>query len=253
MIRFVDTHLHIDRLGQPETELQAARERGVAHFVIPGVRPRDWPELMACLDRYPGTWAAPGVHPLAAGEWRDEHTAQLCALAEDPRVVAIGEVGLDRKVDIPMEHQEALLRRMIRLARTLGRPLLVHYRQATGRLLEILAEEGAERVGGIIHAYSGSLQTARQLIDMGFVLGIGGIITYPEARRLPLVVQNVPAESLVLETDAPYLAPHPCRDQPNHPANLILVAETVAGLRGWTLEETAHITTQNAQRILRIP
>ena len=148
--------------------------------------------------------------------------------------------------------QEEVFRQMIRLACDTGKPLLLHNRETTGRLLEILREEQADRVGGILHAFSGSLETASALIRLGFALGIGGIITYPEARRLPGIIDQLPAEWLVLETDAPDMPPHPRREQANRPENLLLVAEKLAALRGWSLSETAEITTNNARRVLHL-
>jgi TatD DNase family protein len=142
---------------------------------------------------------------------------------------------------------------MIGIARDTGRPLLLHCRGTTGRLLGVLRSEGAAAVGGIAHAFSGSLETARQLIGLGFALGIGGVVTFPEARRLAEVVRTVPAEWLVLESDAPDLPPHPYRGHPNRPEWLALVAARVAELRGWTVAETARITTANARRVLHLP
>jgi len=146
-----------------------------------------------------------------------------------------------------------VLRQMIGLARETGKPLLLHSRRATGRLLNLLRRERADEVGGIAHAFSGSLETARQLIELGFALGIGGVVTFPDARRLAEVVCHVPAEWLVLETDAPDLPPHPHRGAENRPEWLTLIAARVALLRGWTADETARITTANARRILRLP
>jgi TatD DNase family protein len=131
--------------------------------------------------------------------------------------------------------QEQAFRAQLRLAIAAGRPVLIHCRQAAGRLLQILREEGAERVGGIFHAFSGSLETARQGIRLGFAIGVGGTLTYPNARRLPEVVREVPAEWLVLETDAPDLAPHPHRGEVNRPAWLPLIARQVAELRRWSV------------------
>jgi TatD DNase family protein len=193
------------------------------------------------------------MHPLAAGEWCPECERELQQLLVEPEVVAIGEIGLDALLPSPsLEMQEQVFRAQLRLAIAAGRPVLIHCRQATERLLRILHAEGAERVGGIFHAFSGSLETALDGIRLGFAIGIGGTVTYTNARRLPEVVKKVPAEWLVLETDAPDLAPHPHRGETNRPAWLPLVARRVAELRGWSAAETAHITTENAKRILQI-
>jgi len=249
----IDTHIHLDFLEHRPEALAAARARGIAGWVVPGVAPADWPRLMATVAATPGVWAAPGVHPQAAALWRPELAGELRQLAAGPRTVALGEVGLDGQSGPAAAVQETVLRQMIGLARETGKPLLLHSRRATGRLLNLLRRERADEVGGIAHAFSGSLETARQLIELGFALGIGGVVTFPDARRLAEVVCHVPAEWLVLETDAPDLPPHPHRGAENRPEWLTLIAARVALLRGWTADETARITTANARRILRLP
>jgi TatD DNase family protein len=249
----IDTHIHLDALENLPEALAAARAGRIGHWVVPGIAPEGWPGLMAVVTATPGAWAAPGVHPQAAADWRPELAMELSRLAEEPRTVAIGEVGLDGQAGPDREIQEAVFRQMIGIARESGRPLLLHMRRATGRILELLRSERAFEVGGIAHAFSGSQETARQLIDLGFALGIGGVVTFPEARRLREAVLQAPAEGLVLETDAPDLAPHPHRGRTNRPEWLTLVAQQVAQLRGWTPDETARITSANARRILRRP
>lgn len=254
MSLFVDTHIHLDGLSAPAAMVNDARQAGVGAWIVPGTTAEGWSALLAAVAVCPGAYAAPGIHPLAAGTWRpEEHLAQLRALAVEPGVVAIGEVGLDRLVAVSWARQEEVFVAMIRLALDLDLPLLLHARQATGRLLELLRRERAERVGGIFHAFSGSLATASELINLGFALGIGGVVTFPRARRLAEVVRQLPPEWLVLETDAPDQAPEPHRGQENCPAYLPLIAMRVAALRGWSLAETARVTTANACRILRIP
>lgn len=254
MTDLIDTHIHLNFLASPHAQLAEARQAGVGAWVVPGTTPRRWPELMAMVAANPGAWGAPGVHPMAAAEWRpEEHAPVLRRLADDPRLVAIGEVGLDRKAAVSPTLQEELFVAMIRLARELDRPLLLHARGGTDRLLELLRREEAQRIGGICHAFNGSLDTARALAELGFVLGIGGVVTFAGARRLPELVQQVPAEWLVLETDAPDLPPEPYRGSDNRAAWLPLVAARVAALRGWSLAETARITTDNACRALRRP
>jgi len=254
MTLFVDSHIHLDGLSAPAAMLHDARQAGIGAWVVPGTTAEGWAALLAAVAACPGAYAAPGIHPLAAEAWRpEEHLTQLRALAAEPCVVAIGEVGLDRLVAVPWARQEEVFVAMIRLALDLDLPLLLHARQATGRLLELLRRERAERVGGIFHAFSGSRETADELINLGFALGIGGVVTFPQARRLPEVICQVPPEWLVLETDAPDLAPEPYRGQENRPAYLPLIARRVAALRGWSLAETARITTANVCRLLRIP
>ncbi len=249
----IDTHIHLDEFPDPRQALAAARQHSIGGWVVPGVDPARWPELMAAVQATPGAWAAPGVHPLAAASWRPELGGRLRQLATDARTAAVGEVGLDKQAGPEPAVQERVFREMIGIARDTGRPLLLHCRGATGRLLELLRQERAAEVGGIAHAFNGSEETARQLTGMGFALGIGAVVTYPEARRLAAVVRTTAAEYLVLETDAPDLPPHPHRGEQNRPEWLILIAARVAELRGWSAAETARITSANARRVLRLP
>lgn len=252
MLQLIDTHIHLDLLDNAKEQCAEARKQGVTRFIAPGTRVANWTALMDCVSAIPGAAAAPGVHPMDARRWKPSDTDRLCQLLDRSDTAAVGEVGLDRRVDVSREVQESVFRQMIRLACDTGKPLLLHSRETTGRLVEILREEQAGRVGGILHAFNGSLEIAHELIRLGFAVGIGGIITYPEARRLPGIIDQLPVEWLVLETDAPDMPPHPHREQANRPENLCLVAEKLAELRGWSLAETAHITTNNARRVLRL-
>lgn len=251
-----DTHVHLDAAPlchDLAAEIRRARRAGVQRFVIPGVRRQGWGRLLAIAGSVAGALAAPGLHPLAAGEWDDGAAAELERLLHDQLAVAVGEIGLDAVLSSPsLPVQEEALRGQLRLAIAAGRPVLVHCRRATGLLLEILREEGAGRVGGILHGYSGSLETALEAAALGFAVGVGGPVTWPNARRLPEVVRRLPEEALVLETDAPDLPPHPHRGESNRPAYLALIARRVAALRGWSEEQTARITTANARRVLRL-
>ncbi len=253
MTSYIDTHIHLDLLTTPGILLEEARSSGVGAWVVPGVSSQRWPELMAITERHAGVYAAPGIHPQASAVCPESSLEELRHLLDRPKAVALGEVGLDRQVDTPWQIQEEIFIRMIQLAYEMDKPLLIHTRRSTDRILELLQRHGANRLGGIFHAFSGSVAIAHKIIDMGFVLGLGGVLTFPAARRLPEVVREVPAESLVLETDAPDMTPHPHRGHPNRPVYLSLIAEKVAALRGWSLEDTARITTANAIRILRLP
>lgn len=250
MTRYIDTHIHLDLLEEPALLLQKAEQAGVGAWIVPGVAPEQWSQVMATTALHEQVYLAPGIHPQAAGNFQKAHLDKLRQLLTHERAVAIGEVGLDRQLDISWQQQEELFIAMIRLAREMEKPLLVHTRRSTERILELLQREGGDQVGGIFHAFSGSLETARKIIGLGFLLGVGGVVTLQTARRLPEVIREVPAEALVLETDAPYMAPEQHRGQPNRPAYLELIARQVASLRDWTLAETAQQTTQNACRVL---
>lgn len=255
--RYFDTHVHLDLLddrGDLPQELHLARQSGVGQFLVPGVKRNRWPDLMRLCRSHQGLFAAPGLHPMAADQWNDEARRELESLLCQPKVAAIGEIGLDATLPSPaLNQQEEAFTGQLRLAVEVGLPVLIYCRQATGRLLEILDREHARRVGGIFHAFSGSEEVAREAISLGFAIGVGGSVTYENARRLPEVVRHIDAEWLVLETDAPDMAPHPHRGEANKPAWLPLIAATVAKLRGYDMEQTTRITTANARRILRLP
>lgn len=251
-----DTHVHLDRLPDgldPACEAEQARQHGIGHFLVPGVLPRDWPTLLAVVASIPGALAAPGMHPLASAEWNLESAAALEKLLSLKAVVAVGEIGLDGTPGTPAAIvQKQALQDQIRIAVAAGLPIVLHCRKATGRLLEVLRQEGVSRVGGIWHGFSGSLETAQAAIDLGFGLAFGGPLTWPGARRAPQVLQALPADCILLESDAPDLSPTPYRGQINRPRYLGLIAEKVGSLRDWTPEQTARITTANAERLLRL-
>lgn len=250
-----DTHIHLDRLPTATrvTELLASRNVGLRQWLVPGVTPELWPGLMQVVEETTGAWAAPGVHPAYAGDWTTAVELELQRLLTLPKTLALGEIGLDALVATPMPVQEQVLRAQLRLAVAAGLPVLLHCRRATDRLFHILDDEQASRVGGIFHAFSGSLETARAAMRRNLVLGFGGTLTWPGAHRAAETLRSLPAEAIVLETDAPDLTPYPHQGEPNRPAWLTLVAHRVAELRGWSLEETARLTTANACRVLRLP
>ena len=247
---YFDTHIHLDALGDEpmiQREVRLARAAGVGAFLVPGVHPRDWPRLLQTVGHVPEALAAPGVHPLAAPDWNTGMADKLTALLANPAVVAVGEVGLDGVIQgVSPAQQEKAFRHQIRLAVEAGLPLLIHCRKATARLLDILHQEEAQKVGGIFHGFSGSRETALQVVRLHFAIGFGGPLTYPEARRGPEVLSALPEEWIVLETDAPDLSPHPHRQEENRPSYLPLIAERVAHLRGWTLAQTCLLYTSDA-------
>jgi TatD DNase family protein len=249
----IDTHCHLDleplvmRLPQILPEAIAA---GVCGFVVPGVQPDGWPRMSALATEYPCILPAFGIHPMHAASADDQFLAELAALA--PKGIAIGEIGLDPAYTVPLEIQETAFREQIRLALKLGLPLLVHCRQAFQRTLQIMREERADQVGGIMHAFSGSPEMAREFIRLGFAIAISGTVTWANAVKPLRLAGEIALEHLVLETDAPDMTPEPYRGRFNRPAWMLETAVGLANLREIPLEAVASATTANARRVLRL-
>lgn len=255
MIELFDTHIHLDRLPTDDlaSEIGQAQQQGIHSFLIPGIAPSNWDRLTEIARQHAGIFLAPGVHPLAAESWSAQVEARLVQLLAHPAVVAIGEIGLDNKLPVPPELQEKIFRAQLRLAVAAGRPLLLHCRGPLARCLEIFLEEQGPRVGGILHAFSGSVEMARVALRLNLSLGVGGAITWPGARRAPDMLRALPATAFVLESDAPDQSPEPHRHEHNRPLWLALIARRCAELSHCSLEEIASQTTTNARRILNLP
>lgn len=246
----VDTHCHLDceplRSGLPAV-LEAARRAGVVGCIVPGVQPAGWDGMAELARRHGGVFPAFGIHPMHAALADGVALERLERLAVTG--VALGEMGLDPTCPVPLERQERALRDQLRLAVALNLPVLVHCRKLFERTRAILKEERADRVGGIMHAFSGSPEMAREFIRLGFLISLAGSVTWPGAVRPGRLAARIPLESLVLETDAPDLAPHPHRGQPNQPAWLVQVLAAVAGIRGLPVPDLARAVQGNTRRL----
>lgn len=250
-----DTHIHLDRLPRAElgSELERANSLGISKFLVPGITPSGWEDLTTLAEKHSGIFLAPGIHPLAAECWSPANEEKLTLLLRHPAVIAIGEIGLDKKIDVSIPLQEKVFREQLRLAVAAQLPVLLHCRGTLSRCLQIFQEEQGPSVGGILHAFSGSLELARIALRLNLVLGFGGGITWPEARRAPEVLRALPATAFVLESDAPDQSPEPHRTEENRPLWLDLIAQRCAELHHCTLDEVAAQTTANAKKILRLP
>lgn len=194
-----------------------------------------------------------GWHPVDAIDMTDEDLAWIKDLSAHEKVVAIGEMGLDYHWDkSPKDVQKEVFRKQIALAKEVGLPIVIHNRDATEDVVSILREEGAEEVGGIMHCYTGSAEIAQECIDMNFYLSFGGPVTFKNAKKPKEVVKQIPNDRLLIETDCPYLTPHPYRGKRNEPSYVKLVAEQIAELKGMTYEEIAAVTTENAKKLFGI-
>ena len=244
----VDSHCHLDfpdlasRL--PEL-LQRMEENAVGLAVCIGVNLEDFSRVLALAEAHPQLWATVGVHPEYT-DVRDPDENELLALANHPKVIAIGETGLDYywQKDRP-EWQRSRFRTHIRAARRCGKPLVVHTRESAEDTLNVLAEEGADAVGGVMHCFTENWEVARRALDLGFYISFSGIVTFKNAAIVKDVAQKCPLNRILVETDSPYLAPMPYRGKQNQPAYVRHVAEEIARLRDLSFEDVTAATTEN--------
>lgn len=243
-----DSHCHLNfelLRNNLRQVLQNARENGVGHMLCVGVTLEKLPEVLALAHAHPNIFASVGVHP-DEQQGRDPSVEELVQLAQDTRIVAIGETGLDYyRIKGDMTWQQDRFRRHIRAACVTRKPLIVHTREAATDTIRVLSEEGADTVGGVMHCFTESWETARAALDLGFYISFSGIVTFRNAESLREVARKVPADRLLIETDAPYLAPAPHRGKTNEPAFVRHVAEQLATLRHISIEELASTTTRN--------
>lgn len=252
----IDTHCHLDPHYLPEGPdevLARAREAGVIAFVCVGVG-RDLEAAKAAIalaHRRDDVFAAIGFHPHEASFLDDAAYAELKALSQDPKVVAVGEMGLDFHYDhSPREIQREAFRRQVALAKEVRKPIVIHTREAGQETLDILEEEGAREVGGIIHCFSEDRPFAERALDLGFDISFSGIVTFKNAVAIQEVARMAPLDRILVETDSPYLAPVPLRGKRCEPAYVVHTARHIAKLRGIPFEELARATTENAKRRL---
>ncbi len=256
MSTFIDTHVHLNA-DQYDEDLQEvidrAIEANVEKMVVIGFDKKTIERAMQLVEDYDFIYAVIGWHPVDAVDCTDEYLNWIEELAKHPKVVGIGETGLDYYWDkSPKDVQQYWFRKQIQLAKKLELPIIIHNRDATGDVVQILKEEDAASVGGIMHCFGGSVETARECINMNFMISLGGPVTFKNARQPKEVAAEIPLEHLLIETDAPYLAPHPFRGKRNEPAFVTLVAEEIARLKELPVEEVANKTTENAKRFFKI-
>lgn len=245
----VDSHCHLDYPGLAEREAEVianARAAGLVALLSIGTRRSSWAKTVALAERWPEVWAAVGIHPHHAGEEMLEDPGPLIEAARHPKVVAIGEVGLDFYYDrAPRAAQERSFRLHIEACRQTGLPLVVHTREADDATIAVLEEECRKGpVRGVIHCFSSSRRLAQAALALGFHLGIGGIVTFKRSQELRTIVKEVPLERCLLETDAPYLAPEPHRGKTNEPGFVVHTAKVLAEVKGVTLAEVERVTTE---------
>ncbi len=253
---FIDTHVHLNA-DQYEEDLQEVIDRAleakVERMVVIGFDRKTIERTMQLIEQYDFVYGVIGWHPVDAIDCTQQDLEWIEQLASHPKIVGIGETGLDYYWDkSPKDVQQELFRKQIQLAQKINLPIVIHNRDATGDVVQILREENAASVGGVMHCFSGSVETARECIAMNFMISLGGPVTFKNARLPKEVATEIALEHLMIETDAPYLAPHPHRGKRNEPAFVPLVAEEIARLKGLTIEEIAQATTANAKKFFGI-
>ena len=250
-----DTHAHYDdeQFNEDRVELlNSMEEQGVGTIVNVSAAYNSCRKVIALAKEYPFVYAAVGIHPDEVGSLNEETFAQMKELFKEEKVVAVGEIGLDYYWDNePREVQKKWFIRQLELARELDLPVLIHSREAAADTMEIMREHG-QGLRGIIHCYSYSLEMAKEYVKMGYYIGIGGVVTFKNAKKLKQVVQEIPLESIVLETDCPYLAPVPYRGKRNSSLYIHYVAEKLAAVKGISVEEIESATYENAKKCFGI-
>jgi TatD DNase family protein len=250
----VDSHCHLDVAefdGDRALVVQRARAAGVTHQVVPAIDAAGWANLRDTCAAEPGLHAAYGLHPMYLDRHRAEHLDALARWIVAERPVAVGECGLDYFIEQPDRDAQAFyFDAQLALAREHGLPAIVHARRAVDAVMAAIRRSGVG--SGVVHSFSGSPQQARQLWDLGFLIGLGGPVTYPRASRLRALAASMPLEFLLLETDAPDQPDAGARGERNEPARLVHVAETIAGLRDMPVDALADATTGNAMRLFSL-
>jgi TatD DNase family protein len=254
----MDTHTHLD-FPQFDSDREQVIERaftaGVKALINVGADLASSQAAVALAEAYPQVYAAVGVHPHDAKTLTAEMLEELRALASHPKVVAIGEIGLDFYRDLSSrDKQRQAFEQQLALAREVGKPVIIHDREAHKEVMAILRRwaKGGHQPVGVLHCFSGDLAMAQEAIELGFYISIAGPVTFQNARRLRELVGQLPLEKLLVETDCPYLTPHPHRGKRNEPAYVKLVAQEVARIKGGSLEEVARITSDNAQALFAL-
>ena len=246
---FVDSHCHLD-FPELRSDLDGVmarmRENGITHALTISTTLETFPAVRDVARSQPNLWCTAGVHPDERRDGREASVEDLLAMANDPKVVAIGETGLDYfRVEGDLDWQRERFRTHIRAARACAKPLVIHTRQSAADTVRILEEEGGREVGGVMHCFTESWEVAKAAIDLGFYISFSGIVTFKNAKDLKEVAKQVPLDRMLVETDSPYLAPVPHRGKTNEPSFVRHVAEEVARLKEVPLDAVAEATTKN--------
>ncbi len=254
---YIDSHCHLDRIDlNPYQDdfscfMKEAENSQIDHMLCIAIDLESYPAMQALVNDYPSISLSVGVHPNVQ-EGQDPSVNELIELGKNDKVIAIGETGLDyfrSEGDLEWQHQR--FRNHIEAAKALNKPLIIHTREAGHDSLDVLADEGADVVGGIIHCFTEDWAYAKKALDLGFYISFSGIVTFKNAQDIKEVAKKVPADRFLIETDSPYLAPVPFRGKPNYPTYVRYVAEHIADLRGTSVAEIAKLSTNNFNTLFK--
>lgn len=250
---FVDAHAHLYD-GDPKSIVQNAKERLVQKIICASSDVESMQKAVAISDEFDEVFATIGIHPQDAESFDENAISLMKKLAKHPKVVAVGEIGLDYHYDGPApEKQKSVFLAQLSLAREFGLPVQIHIRDAMEDALQILEQNRALLAnGGVVHCFGGSLDDAKRIIALGLDFTIGGVCTFKNAKPLQETIKSLPLEKIMLETDSPYLAPEPVRGSINESKNIPFIAEKIAALKGVSVEEVARKTSENVKRVFKI-
>jgi len=250
-MKFIDTHAHLDFESLRENlddVFEKSKSAGVEKIIIPGVTFEDMPKIIDLTEKNANLYGAVAVHPSETKDWQENSCEKLKNYAKHPKIVAIGETGLDYYHDGSFkETQKQAFREHLQLAKELGLPVIVHDREAHADVLSILKE--FPEVVGVMHCFSGDPEFALECIKLGYYIALGGPVTFKNAKKTKETAQKILLENLLLETDSPFLSPHPYRGETNDPSKIVLVAQAIAEIKNISIERVAQITSQNAEKL----
>ncbi len=255
-MELIDTHAHLDSSNYDKDRqgvIKEAKKQGIKYIINVGTNIMSSKNSIALSQKNSGIYATVGIHPHDADEVDNNTLSFLEKLTAEDKVVAVGEIGLDFHYDnSPRDIQKKAFHLQLELARKVNLPVVIHSRDAAQETLKILKEENIQDIGGIFHCFSEDLNTARMILDMGMYIAVGGVITFKNAGGLRQVVAELPLNRLVIETDSPYLTPHPHRGHRNEPSYIKYVAREIARIKNISQVQVAKITTENAKKIYNI-
>ena len=253
-MKLIDSHAHLtdEKFDNVEEILKNAKESGIEKIVCSAYNLSSSDEATKLAEKYENVFSNVGLHPENVEEFSEEYFEKLKKLYKSPKVVAVGEIGLDYHFTTENKDlQKQIFERQLLLANKLNLPAVIHSRDAMGDTIEILKKVGLKRES-LLHCFSGSYESAKILIELGFSFSFGGVVTFNNAKNVVEVVKNLPIEKILIETDCPYMTPVPFRGQRNEPKNIVYIADAISRIKGMTIEEVAEITTKNAERLFKI-